>query len=250
MEQKWFSRERFTHPCDDGSSGTTQRHQEEGQQHCPEAHNSNRRLSKHHTDSSERSLLHHAMDPWSPVTHERFRTPPTGWSHSLPLFIRLWPPHPTLPHFLPPSSIPPPCSCLRSPAEASSSSRWQLIGTHTGLLCVCNSSYGKSMEKCTPLDYICMNWRLKNCWILHIRRQNGHRCHEMHQCKAARMKQINIRAITSLLKLPQAESRSGHVKTVVSSIYRWDSIPYFIMGWLPWCHVLWWLSLDCIQHSS
>lgn len=34
--------QRGTHPSDDGSSGPAQRHQQEGEQNGPEAHDSNR----------------------------------------------------------------------------------------------------------------------------------------------------------------------------------------------------------------
>lgn len=37
VQQSWKP---LTYPCDDGSSGAAQRHQQEGQQHQPEAHDS------------------------------------------------------------------------------------------------------------------------------------------------------------------------------------------------------------------
>lgn len=38
---------RATYPCDNSSSGPAQRHQEEGQQNCREAHDRSRRLCEH-----------------------------------------------------------------------------------------------------------------------------------------------------------------------------------------------------------
>lgn len=122
-----------THPCDDSPSRQTQRHQEEGHQHRPEAHDSNRTgiwtLSEPLTlDNRSR----HTGSPTLQVIMKVPRTPQRGELHSLPLFIYLQP-HP--PSSIPPSRVlPTPSPPVSSDALSSYSIRWQLTNTHSGPL--------------------------------------------------------------------------------------------------------------------
>lgn len=84
-----------THPCDDGSSGPAQRHQQEGEQHGPEAHDSNR--YSHH-------LQHHCQkfSPWHLTLHPWCRPcqreGPTLCRSLYPLPTPTWSLSPSLPH--------------------------------------------------------------------------------------------------------------------------------------------------------
>lgn len=53
-----------THPCDDGSSGQAQRHQQEGEQHGPEAHDSNRHWHHLQYHCQKISPWHLTLHPW------------------------------------------------------------------------------------------------------------------------------------------------------------------------------------------
>lgn len=88
-----------THPCDDGSSGPAQGHQQEGEQHGPEAHDSNRYW--HH-------LQHHCQKV-APHTASVMWTLSEGGTNTLSLSLS-----DAHTHLIPPS-LPPPPLHLRLP---------------------------------------------------------------------------------------------------------------------------------------
>lgn len=92
-----------THPCDDGSSGQAHRHQQEGEQHGPEAHDSNRHWHHLQHHCQKISPWHLTLHPWCGSCQ---REGPTLCPSLYPLPTPTWSLPPSFPPPKPEKSLP------------------------------------------------------------------------------------------------------------------------------------------------